>query len=97
MIEESPDPLAALRARSQSSLREFLLVDLDLAFTLLDTARIEAEPDPERSRAILAKVETALATVRHLLRRIEDPQVGSEIDSRANELERALREANTSK
>ena len=97
MLEESPEPFAALRARSQSSLREFLSVDLELAFTLLDTARIEAGHNPKRSRDILGKVETALATVRHLLSRIEDPQVSKEIESRANELEHALREALTSK
>ena len=91
MAEESLREFAALHARSQASLREFFSVDLQIAFTLLDTARIEAYLDPEHRPAIIAQVESALSGVRHLLGRIEDPQVWNELHSRANDLERQLR------
>jgi hypothetical protein len=46
-----PDQLATLAARSQELLLDFLQNDLDLAFTFLATARIEADSDAEHARA----------------------------------------------
>src|SRR4051794_40294926 len=95
MPGEPPDEFTAartaLRAKSQAYLREFLSVELEFAFTLLNTARGGANLNRERSRALLAKVEEAQVRVRGLLGKIDNPQVQEELRSRVDELEHAQR------
>jgi hypothetical protein len=56
------DQLATLAARSQELLVDFLQNDLDLAFTFLATARVEAESDAEHARAAMEKSGTKSTT-----------------------------------
>jgi hypothetical protein len=79
-----------VKAQVQQVLGDFLRVDSDLAFTFLQTARIEADTDPRHSESALGKARVALATIRHLAVRIEDPVVRAEIESRANDLDLAI-------
>ena len=88
-MPESPDSFAALSARNQKTLIEFLRVDLDLAFTFLHTAEIEADSDPAHCRAALQLVGVALASIRRFQGRIEDAGEWMKIHDRANELEAA--------
>ncbi len=66
----------------QNSLREFIQIDLDLAFTFVDTARL-ARGLEHREQA-LGAAKKALETIRRLQRRIEDPEISNEINSRAD-------------
>ena len=84
------DQLTQIVMRGQIALRDFLLADLDLAFTLLETARIERTDDPRHSRSAIQKAQEALSVVRSLVGRIEDAEVGKAIRGRADELETAL-------
>lgn len=84
MLPEDPD-----RAKSQALLAEFLKVDLDIGFTMLRTADIEAGSDPAHCQAALAKVRNALDTMRMLVVRIEQ-ETSKAIQSRADELESAF-------
>jgi len=85
------DDLKEHLARSQKSLIEFLRVDLDLAFTILDTAKIEKHAgNRQRMTASLRTVRKALKSIRHLAERVRDVTELSEIHARANELEAAL-------
>jgi hypothetical protein len=79
-----------LQVRSQTALIKFLDTDLDLAFTMLETARIERELDPSRVPVILGKVRHTLETVRVFTGRIQDLTVQQRIQSRTDELEAAL-------
>jgi len=84
------DQLSQIVMRGQIALRDFLLADLDLAFTLLETAKVERTDDPRHSRSAIQKAQEALSVVRNLVGRIGDPEVGKAIQRRADELERAL-------
>ena len=78
-------------ARSQQNLIDFLRVDLELAFTILNTARIERESgNLEHMNASLKTAREALMSIRKFAARIQDSATLSEIDTRANELEAAL-------
>lgn len=79
-----------LKAQNQAALIQFLNADLDLAFTFLETAMIEAEFDLEEVPAVLERVRNALRTVRALTERIQDQTIGAQIHSRADEVEAAL-------
>ena len=76
--------------RGQTALRDFLLADLDLAFTLLETATIDRTDDPEDSRRAVRKAQEALSVVRSFMGRIEDLEAWRAIQGRADELETAL-------
>ncbi len=84
------DQFAALKAENQRTLIDFLRVDLDLAFTLLETAKIEADSNPARCEAVLGKVRVALESTRLFQKRIDDPDESGKINDRADELEAAL-------
>jgi hypothetical protein len=74
--------------KSQSALVEFLQVDLDLCFTMLQTARITSEH--AHYEQATRNVREGLDTIRSLVARVEDPAISSAIDRRADELGRAL-------
>ena len=78
-----------IKAQAQQALGDFLRVDSDLAFTFLQTAIID-DTDPRHSESALGKARVALATIRHLVVRIEDPVVRAEIESRADDLDFAI-------
>ena len=77
-------------ARAQGALIDFLHADLDLAFTWLRTAAIDARDDPKGCELALAKVRAALDAIRGLERRIDSDLARREIDTRADELETAI-------
>jgi hypothetical protein len=81
---------SALHTKNQQLLIEFLETDLDLAFTIIETARIEHELDPPQCESALAKARMALATVRQFFGRIEDANARGEVHNRADELQSAL-------
>ena len=64
--------------------------DLDLAFTFLQTAKIESWNDAHHCKATLEKVRIALESIRGFQARVEDFGQRTEIHRRVNELESAL-------
>jgi hypothetical protein len=76
--------------RAQGALIDFLNADLDLAFTWLRTAAIDARDDPKGCELTLAKVRAALNAIRRLEGRIDGVLARREIDARADELETAI-------
>jgi hypothetical protein len=88
MADETPqDPLFE---RGQQATVKFLLADLNLAFTILKTAEIDAVSDPKDSQAALTKVQEALATIRRFDVRIDDEKARNAISARADELQAAI-------
>jgi len=75
-------------ALSQKTLIDFLQADLDLCFTMLNTAHLASEP--EHYHSALEKVRRGLWGIRSLGSRIEDPESWKTVYGRADELERAL-------
>jgi hypothetical protein len=87
-ILELTDRAGEQLARSQALLLEFLWLDLELAFTFLDTAR--ATRDEGHSRRAIENSRRALEAVRQLSARLEDLTAREEVRSRSNELEDTL-------
>lgn len=77
--------------RTQGALIDFIYESLDLAFTWLGTADIGVRDDPKGCEMALTKVGAALNAVRRLAARIDSPLVKREIDTRADQLEAAIR------
>ncbi len=86
----SPDSraLKEQHALAQKTLVDFLQADLDLCFTMLRTAELAS--DPEHTRSAIERVRSGLQVIRNLSGRIENPQTWTTINSRADELERAV-------
>ena len=85
------DGLKEHLSHSQQSLIDFLRVDLDLAFTILSTARIEKQSgNMQRVAASLKTVRKALKSIRHLAERVQDQTELSKIQAHTDELEAAL-------
>jgi hypothetical protein len=76
--------------KTQAALVEFLQSDLDLSFTMLKTAAIERASDPIHYQAALERARKALATIRILSGRVEDPASWQAIHDRTDRLEREL-------
>ena len=76
------------RALTQKALVDFLNADLDLCFTILNTARMASCPGHQHSA--LENVRAGLQVIRKLAGRIEDPESWKTINGRADELERAV-------
>jgi hypothetical protein len=76
------------QALTQKTLVNFLQADLDLCHTMLKTAELASDPD--HTRSALAKVRSGLQVIRNLSGRIENPQTWTALNSRADELQRAL-------
>ena len=89
-IEKSTNCELKGQIRAQNELPDSLLCNLDLAFSFLETSRIERTDDPEYCRRAAHKANETLRIVRKLEGHIEDPEAGRAIHSRAAELERAL-------
>ena len=83
-MPQPPDPFDALRTRNQEALLEFLRVDLDLGFTFLETARVEADSDSAHCKAALEKARAVLESVRRFQSRIDDPGERNKIKASAN-------------
>jgi hypothetical protein len=96
MPEYLPD-LQSLTARSQRLLVQFLEVDLDLAFTFLQTAGLEAGVDIAHYHQAMGRAQTALDSIRHFQGRITDPDQSRRIRDRANQLEAAIAAQQASK
>ena len=92
MDDYSQVTLKTLKTRSQDVLIQFLNTDLDLAFTMLRTAQIEAQFDPEAFPDAMQRVQDALRTVRSFVGRVEERNVWSRILSRSDELEASIAE-----
>ena len=91
MKESHQDRPKRLIAQSQAKLADLLSIDLDLAFTFLETAAITTEP--ERPEELIEKATRALESIRYFLPRLHDPQTREEIEARAEELEKAIAKA----
>jgi hypothetical protein len=68
---------------------DFLRVDLELAFTLLEAAGLDPSYRDGNGSGI-PKVREVLAAVRRLENRVVDPQACRDLLQRADELESAL-------
>jgi hypothetical protein len=79
-----------LKDRGQRNLIDFLQVDIQLAHTLLDTARIEADHDSDHCRRALRTAETAVSTVRQFAERVENESARLDILNRADLLQKDL-------
>ena len=85
------DGFKAVHAIVQEALTEFLLADLDLAFTMLSTAQIGGREESKLCEALAPKVRDALATVRQLAVGVENPLDRKRIHDKADELEMDLK------
>jgi hypothetical protein len=90
MPERSAELFAAINARSQKLLLEFLHADLDLAFTFVQTGSIEVGSDDSHAKAAFQKAAVALDTIRRFQGRVEDVAEWSKINDRAAQLETLL-------
>ena len=86
----SPSRSGVLKARTQANLIQYLNIDLDLAFTFLETARIVAESNARHSKSAVEKARTALASIRKFQRHVEDQNAAASINDQANRLEVAI-------
>jgi hypothetical protein len=84
--------LNELQAKAQAALIEFINNDLDLAFTMIETARIEAEFDPQEVAAVLEHIRQAWMTIRHFTSRVQDQSARAQINFRTDQLEAAVAE-----
>jgi hypothetical protein len=75
-------------ALAQKTLVDFLQADLDLCFTMLKTAELAS--DPQHTRSAIGRVRSGLQVIRNLSGRIENPETWTALNSRADELQRAL-------
>src|ERR1051326_6964075 len=82
--------IEALRAKNQAVLAEFLSTEIELGFTLLQTAKIEADSDRDHARSALTVAKEALSSLRRFENRIEDPTASADLQSRADQLESAI-------
>jgi hypothetical protein len=80
--------LQVQRALTQKTLVDFLQADLDLCFTILDTAHLASELDHYHSA--LENAHRGLQVIRKLAGRVEDSETSKTVNGRADELERAL-------
>lgn len=78
--------------RTQQGLVDFLRTDLDLCFTMLDTASIT--DDPDHFAAAITHVTRGIETIRDFLDRVQDRNTWQEINSRVNSLESRMFEVN---
>ena len=69
---------------------DFLKVDLELAFTFLQTAAIDANDDTEHANLALSKAQAALDMIMTFQIRIEDPRTQQNIQRRSDELQKAI-------
>jgi hypothetical protein len=76
------------QASTQKKLVDFLQADLELCFTMLNTARLAS--DPVHRHAALERVQQGLQVIRNLSGRIENPESWKTVNTRADEVERAL-------
>jgi hypothetical protein len=90
MVSDYRDIDEAHWALAQGALIDFLNGDLDLAFTWLRTAPIDASDDPKGYELALAKVRGALDAIRRLKGSLDSDLARREIDARADELEKAI-------
>jgi hypothetical protein len=82
--------MKTLQDRNQNAHVEFLHTQLNLAFTLLQTARIDEKVDPQAVPALLEKIRKSVQTVRAFNAKIRDRTARDGIDARTDELETAL-------
>jgi len=84
-------PFEQLKDRANSNLIGFLRTELDLGFTLADTAKIEAgmqnREHYERARKF---AEAAVETVHRFESRIVEPKIRRELQERADQLTKLL-------
>ena len=76
--------LQRLEANAQALLIEFLSADLDLCRTFLETATETNDPDHRASA--LAKVRTAVASIRQFSARVEDAKTKQSIEERLDDI-----------
>jgi hypothetical protein len=87
-----PDTLRSadrVHAEAQAVLFDFLVSDIALAFTFLESADI-AGSGSKHYPALIQQAEKALLTIRHFQDRIEDQQSRAQVIARAAQLESHL-------
>jgi hypothetical protein len=85
-----PMPEDRLKAQAQQSLGRFLRVETLIWRLPSCKPRIEADTDHRHSESALEKAQAALAAIRRLVFRIEDPAVRAEIEFKAEDLDLAI-------
>jgi hypothetical protein len=83
-------PSLAPKVRSERLLLGLLQADLELAFTFLQTAAIEAGTDAVHGESALSKARTVLEAIRRFQGRVKDPKVWVIFRDRANELQACI-------
>lgn len=76
----------------QAMLVDFLKIDLELAFTLLEKAKLKAIYDPECFPAVIKKVKIILMVLRHFEGEVQDHLTWACIRSRIDDLQSAVDE-----
>ena len=76
------------RAHGQAALVDFLINEINLGFTYLETAGLATEP--EHARSLLEQVRYGIAAARNFCGRVEDRKQWHAIHERLNQLEDAL-------
>jgi hypothetical protein len=76
------------QAATQKKLVDFLHADLELCFTMLNSAHLTS--DPVHRQSAQARIRQGLQVIRNLSGRIENPESWKTINTRADELQRAL-------
>jgi hypothetical protein len=82
-----------LRERADQARITFLNIEIDLAYTLVQTAEIEKHADPKRSEQAIEKANAALLTVWELAPRILNIEARKTILERADELQKRISSA----
>jgi hypothetical protein len=80
----SPECFEELRAQSQHCLILFLTLEIELGFTLVDLDHLE------HSQRAREEARNAVASIRHFLNRISNPEIRDVIADRCAELDRAV-------
>jgi hypothetical protein len=87
-MQLSPAHTKRLQQQLQSDLIGFLRVELEIATTLLETARF-AKDDDHRMQ-LVRDIRSAIAAVRHFQGRVQDRLVGEQIVVDSDRLEREV-------
>ena len=74
MRGELEDTMKRLIAELQVKLADLLNIDLDLAFTFLETAALTAIP--QRRQELIQTATRALESIRYFVDRVTDPTIG---------------------
>jgi hypothetical protein len=87
---------AAVQDDRQTVLIDNLSAELDLAFTLVQTAQVGRQFDTDGSLSAITKAALVLEQIRRFSGRVRDRKYRARVEARGDELEAALRAAKVS-